>query len=90
MSGMSGLELLRLTKQKYASPPLIVMMITGYGDDENYSVAMKYGTDDFLTRPVDFTALKEKLKSFANMLCACGTYHIKSRFDQFSLTSNHH
>ena len=42
---------------------LIVMMITAYGDGDNYSEAMKLGADDFLTKPVDFPALKEKLKT---------------------------
>ena len=63
MPGMSGLELLRHIKEKYEKPPPIVMMITAYGDDENYNHAMKLGADDFLTKPVDFIALKEKLKS---------------------------
>lgn len=62
MPGMSGLELLKHIKEKYEKPPPIVMMITAYGDDENYTQAMKLGADDFLTKPVDFTALKEKLK----------------------------
>jgi len=61
MPGMSGLELLRHIKQKYETPPPIVMMITAYGDDENYKQAMELGADDFLTKPVDFQALKEKL-----------------------------
>ena len=39
------------------------MMITAYGDKENYNEAMKLGADDFLTKPVDFIALKEKLKT---------------------------
>jgi DNA-binding response OmpR family regulator len=39
------------------------MMITAYGDDENYKRAMELGADDFLTKPVDFTALKEKIKT---------------------------
>ena len=62
MPGMSGLELLRHIKEKYEKPPPVVMMITAFGDDENYSQAMKLGADDFLTKPVDFSALKEKLK----------------------------
>jgi len=62
MPGMSGLELLREIKQKYESPPPVVMMITAYGDADNYNQAIKLGADDFLTKPVDFTALKEKLK----------------------------
>ena len=63
MPGMSGLELLRLIKKKFETPPPIVMMITAYGDDENYNQAMKYGADDFLTKPLDFIVLKEKLKT---------------------------
>ena len=63
MPGMSGLELLQHIKEKYEKPPPVVMMITAYGDDENYNQAMKLGADDFLTKPVDFTSLKEKLKT---------------------------
>jgi two-component system chemotaxis response regulator CheY len=62
MPGMSGLELLEQIKQKHHKPPPVVMMITAYGDDENYNMAKKLGADDFLTKPVDFVALKEKLK----------------------------
>ena len=63
MPGMSGLELLQHIKEKYEKPPPVVMMITAYGDDENYNQAMQLGADDFLTKPVDFAALKEKLKT---------------------------
>ena len=62
MPGMSGLELLRHIKQKFSHPPPVVMMITAYGDAENYNQAMRLGADDFLTKPLDFTLLKEKLK----------------------------
>ena len=62
MPGMSGLELLQHIKEKYEKPPPIVMMITAYGDDDNYNHAMKLGADDFLTKPVDFVSLKERLK----------------------------
>ena len=63
MPGMSGLELLDFIKQKYYKPPPIVMMITAYGDADNFNLAKKLGADDFLTKPVDFTTLKEKLKA---------------------------
>ena len=63
MPGMSGLELLRQIKEKYQTPPPLVMMITAYGDAENYNTAMRLGADDFLTKPVEFTLLKEKLKA---------------------------
>ncbi len=66
MPGMSGLELLRRIKERYENPPPVVMMITAYGDDENYNQSMKLGADDFLTKPVDFAQLKAKLKILKN------------------------
>ena len=62
MPGMSGLELLDRIKQTYKKPPPVVMMITAYGDQENLATAKRLGADDFLTKPVDFALLKEKLK----------------------------
>lgn len=61
MPGMSGLELLDKIKQKNHKPPPVVMMITAYGDEENYKRAMQLGADDFLTKPVDFKELKQKI-----------------------------
>lgn len=63
MPGMSGLELLRKIKETHLAPPPVVMMITAYGDAENYNTAMHLGADDFLTKPLEFTVLKEKLKA---------------------------
>ncbi len=39
------------------------MMITAYADQESHRQAMQLGANDFLTKPVDFSALKEKLIS---------------------------
>jgi CheY-like chemotaxis protein len=63
MPGMSGLELLKKIKARHHIPPPIVMMITAYGDAENYNTAMSLGADDFLTKPLEFPTLKEKLKA---------------------------
>ncbi len=63
MPGMSGLELLEHIKTEYQKPPPTVMMITAYGDDENYNTAKRLGADDFLTKPLDFKLLKDKLKT---------------------------
>jgi CheY-like chemotaxis protein len=62
MPGMSGLDLLHHIKDRFENPPPVVMMITAYGDAENYNKAMELGADDFLTKPLDFNILKEKLK----------------------------
>ena len=61
MPGMSGLDLLAKIKSTYQAPPPVVMMITAYGDEENYNTAKRLGADDFLTKPLDFKLLKNKL-----------------------------
>ncbi len=63
MPGMSGLALLGKIKQTYHTPPPVVMMITAYGNAENIKAAKELGADDFLVKPIDFAALKEKLKT---------------------------
>lgn len=63
MPGMSGLELLHRIKEEYNVSPPFVMMITAYGDEQNHKKAMELGADDFLTKPVDFSELKEKIKT---------------------------
>lgn len=64
MPGMSGIELLSRIRHAYEKPPPVVMMITAYGDDENRRQAIQNGADEFLTKPLDFALLKEKLHTF--------------------------
>lgn len=61
MPGMSGLELLKKIRQESPAPPPVVMMITAYGDQQNRDSALQLGANDFLTKPLDFNMLKEKL-----------------------------
>lgn len=60
MPGMTGLELLNIIRQEF--PMLRVMMVTAYGDDANYQKAMKSGAYDFITKPVDFMLVKQKIE----------------------------
>lgn len=60
MPGMTGLELLKIIKTEF--PLLKVMMVTAYGDDNNYQTAKAIGANDFVTKPVDFTLLREKIR----------------------------
>ena len=62
MPGMSGLDLLGHVKEEFDMPPTTMMMITAYGDNASYEQAMSLGANDFLTKPVDFAVLKEKLQ----------------------------
>ncbi len=66
MPGMSGIELLGHIRKDFSMPPPpVVMMVTAYGDEENYKQAMEKGANDFLTKPLDFNLLKEKLKTIS-------------------------
>ena len=61
MPGMSGLELLEKIRSDYDNPPPVVMMVTAYGDEQNRNAAERLGANDFLTKPLDFNTLKEKI-----------------------------
>lgn len=59
MPGMNGLELLKRIKEMHQELP--VFMITAYGDENNYRLAHEFGCDDYITKPLDFNNLKEKI-----------------------------
>ena len=60
MPGMDGLTLLDEVKKRF--PDLPVMMVTAYGDDERRRRASELGASEFLTKPVDFDRLKQRLR----------------------------
>jgi len=60
MPGMDGLALLREIKTR--RPDLPVMMVTAYGDEERRRRAAEYGAAEFVTKPVDFDLLKDRLR----------------------------
>jgi CheY-like chemotaxis protein len=62
MPAMDGLELLHEIKRDW--PQLSVMMVTAYGDDERRRRAAELGAVDFLSKPVDFDYLKQRLHGF--------------------------
>ena len=60
MPGMDGLTLLREIKARW--PDIPVMMLTAYGDEERRKRAFEAGAADFVTKPVDFDYLRERLR----------------------------
>jgi len=61
MPGMSGLDL--LPKAKAERPDVPIIMITAYGDSETENKALSGGAEGFLTKPIDFEALREEIGS---------------------------
>ena len=63
MPGMDGLTLLGEIKGRF--PDLPVMMVTAYGDNERRRRAADLGALEFLSKPVDFDALKAQLRQLS-------------------------
>jgi len=59
MPGMSGLELLKVLKERF--PKLKVFIVTAYDDREKYEIAMRYNADGFMSKPIDFASLKQRI-----------------------------
>ena len=59
MPGMTGLEMLPRVKEMRPSVP--VLMITAYGDPETRRKAIQSGATGLLTKPIDFTLLREEI-----------------------------
>jgi CheY-like chemotaxis protein len=62
MPGMDGLQLLHELRREW--PHLPVMIVTAYGDNERRRQAADEGAVDFLSKPVDFDYLKQRLRAF--------------------------
>ena len=61
MPGMTGLEM--LPKVKQMRPRVPVIMITAYGDPDTRRKALENGASGLLTKPIDFTLLREEIDS---------------------------
>ena len=59
MPGMTGLEM--LPKVKAMRPEVPVIMITAYGDPDTRRKAMENGASGLLTKPIDFSLLREEI-----------------------------
>ena len=59
MPGMTGLEM--LPKVKEMRPEVPVIMITAYGDPDTRRRALENGASGLLTKPIDFTLLREEI-----------------------------
>jgi CheY-like chemotaxis protein len=59
MPGMTGLEM--LPKVKQMRPEVPVIMITAYGDADTKRKALEGGASGLLTKPIDFSVLREEI-----------------------------
>ena len=59
MPGMTGLEM--LPKVREMRPDVPIIMITAYGDHETRRKAIEGGATGLLTKPIDFTLLRQEI-----------------------------
>jgi CheY-like chemotaxis protein len=59
MPGMTGLEMLPRVRE--LRPDVPVIMITAYGDPETKRKAIEGGATGLLTKPIDFTLLRQEI-----------------------------
>ena len=64
MSGMTGLELLEIIKEKY--PQLPVLLITAYASPDDAVLAMKNGAFDYITKPFKVDDINNVIASALN------------------------
>jgi CheY-like chemotaxis protein len=64
MPGMTGLDL--LCRIKSEPPPVPVCMMTAYGNEVYRERAEACACDGYLTKPIDFGALKDRIWALAN------------------------
>jgi DNA-binding NtrC family response regulator len=58
---MSGLDM--LPNMRAERPDVPVIMITAYGDAETRKQAIERGAEGLLTKPIDFSALRQEIDS---------------------------
>ncbi len=59
MPGMDGLEFLRIIKSNFVG--FKVIMVTAYHDEQTYQMAMNYGADGYINKPIQFDSLKQTI-----------------------------
>lgn len=61
MPGMSGLDM--LPSMRTERPDVPIIMITAYGDPETRRRAIERGAEGLMTKPIDFSALRQEIES---------------------------
>jgi CheY-like chemotaxis protein len=61
MPGMDGFEVARRLRREHQGRPMLVVALTGYGQESDRQQSQAAGFDHHLVKPVDLAALRELL-----------------------------
>lgn len=64
MPGIDGFELIKQAKK--SRPDMATVMLTGYATVENAVLALRFGVDDYVTKPFNINELKKVVKQTLN------------------------
>ncbi|MBU1234274.1 MAG: response regulator, partial [Proteobacteria bacterium] len=74
MPGMSGVEVLRKTKEAY--PGIEIIILTGHGSEEDKKICMELGAYAYIHKPVDITELTKIIDEANGKVAAAKIAHI--------------
>jgi adenylate cyclase len=63
MPGISGIEVLQTLRKTWAAPDLPVIMATARDNSEDIVEALRFGANDYVTKPLDFPVVLARLST---------------------------
>lgn len=63
MPRMNGLELLKTLRTKHASSQLPVIMVSAINESNQIVVALTFGANDYVTKPIDFSVAIARIRT---------------------------
>jgi CheY-like chemotaxis protein len=63
MPGMDGIEVLKRIRARHASRSLPVIMVSGKTASLDFSLALKLGANDYITKPIDLSGALVRVHS---------------------------
>jgi diguanylate cyclase (GGDEF)-like protein len=63
MPGLDGLEVLQQIRERHSALQLPVIMVTAKADGSDVAKALQHGANDYITKPVDFTAAAARVQT---------------------------
>jgi DNA-binding response OmpR family regulator len=61
LPGLDGYQVAERLRENFSREELRLIAVTGYGGERDHALAKLAGFDDYLTKPLDLTALNDML-----------------------------